>query len=98
MFGIGTSRTCLVCRFMFACWEKMDRAIYGVEIRPPLVATSQRLPHRTMDSTFPAPGTVSPRVTLQTPLGPSTTAVPLLTSRSVQPAMVVGLVSGHGVR
>src|SRR5215475_9926215 len=66
-------------------------------MRPLLVATSQRLPQRTMDSTLPTPGTVSPCVTLQTPFGPCRTAVPLLTSRSVQPGMVVGLVSGHGV-
>src|SRR5262245_34353091 len=70
---------------------------YGVEMRPLLVATSQRLPQRTMDSTLPTPGTVPPGVTLQIPFGPSKTAVPLVTSRSVQPAMVVGLVSGHGV-
>ena len=69
---------------------------YGAEIRPPLVATIKRLPHRKMDTIFPTPGTVSPRVTCQVPLGPSNTAVPFLTSRSVQPAMVVGLVSGTG--
>src|SRR5262249_51966800 len=28
---------------------------YGVEIRPPLVATIQRLPQRTIDSIFPTP-------------------------------------------
>src|SRR6478735_4691017 len=30
------------------------------------------------------------------PLGPSNTAVPFITSRSVQPSMVAGLVSGTG--
>ena len=40
---------------------------------------------------------MSPRVTRQVlPLGPSNTAVPFITSRSVQPSMVVGLVSGTG--
>ena len=70
---------------------------YGVEIRPLLVATIHRLPHRTINSTRPTPGTVSPRFTLQMPFGPSKTAVPLVTSRSIQPSMVVGLVSGTGV-
>src|SRR5580765_4604054 len=69
---------------------------YGVEIRPLLVATIRRLPHRKIDSILPTPGTVSPRVTRQVPLGPSNTAVPFVTSRSVQPSMVVGLVSGTG--
>src|SRR5258707_9100287 len=66
-------------------------------MRPLLVATSQRLPQRTMDSILPTPGTVSPGAALRTPPGPSRTAVPLVTSRTVQPAMVVGLVSGDGV-
>src|SRR5262249_55305554 len=70
---------------------------YGVEIKPRLVATTNRLPQRTMESTRPIPGTVCPGVTFQTPFGPSITAVPLTTSRSVQPSMVVGLVSGIGV-
>ena len=70
---------------------------YGVEIRPLLVATIHRLPHRTIDSTRPTPGTVSPRFTRQMPFGPSKTAVPSMTSRSIQPPMVVGLVSGNGV-
>src|SRR3981189_3367014 len=64
---------------------------------PLLVATSQWLPQRTMDSILPTPGTVSPGAALRTPPGPSKTALPLVTSRSVQPAMVVGLVSGDGV-
>src|SRR5437879_7722781 len=44
----------------------------------------------------PTPGTVSPRVTVQTPSGPSRIAVPPGTARTVQPSMVVGLVSGTG--
>src|SRR5215471_10173014 len=67
-----------------------------VEIRPLLVATIQRLPQRTIESIFPTPGTVSPRVAFHTPFGPSNTAVPPLTSRMVHPSMVVGLVSGTG--
>ena|SRR6476659_2860969 len=70
---------------------------YGVEIRPVLVATIRRLPHRKIETILPTPGTVSPRVTCQVlPLGPSNTAVPFITSRSVQPSMVAGLVSGTG--
>jgi hypothetical protein len=69
---------------------------YGVEISPLLVATIRRLPHRKIEMTLPTPGTVSPRVTRNVPLGPSNTAVPFITSRSVQPSMVVGLVSGTG--
>ena len=69
---------------------------YGVEIRPVLVATIRRLPHRKIETILPTPGTVSPRVTRQVPLGPSNTAVPFITSRNVQPSMVVGLVSGTG--
>src|SRR5262249_56072655 len=74
------------------------RGTYGVEIRPVLVATIQRSPQRTIESTLPPPGTLSPRVTRQTPLGPWMTAVPLTTSRSAHPAIVVGFVSGNGVR
>ena len=70
---------------------------YGVEIKPLLVATTRRLPQRTIESTLPTPGTVCPGITFQTPLGPSNTAVPLTTSRSVQPSIVVGRVSGVGV-
>jgi len=62
-----------------------------------LVATIRRLPHRKIETILPTPGTVSPRVTCQVlPLGPSNTAVPFITSRSVQPSMVAGLVSGTG--
>src|ERR1700687_4258401 len=68
--------------------------LYGVEIRPLLVATIKRFPQRPMEPTLPTPGTVCPGFALQTPLGPSSTAVPLVTSRSVQPLIVVGLVSG----
>src|SRR5215471_17159516 len=70
--------------------------IHGVEISPLLVATMKRLPQRTIESTLPTLGTVCPGITLQMPFGPSNTAVPLVTSRSVQPGMVVGLVSGVG--
>lgn len=47
-----------------------------------------------MESIFPTLGTMSPRVTFRMPFGPSKTAVPPITSRTVQPSMVVGLVSG----
>jgi hypothetical protein len=70
---------------------------YGVEIKPLLVPTTKRLPQRTIESTLPTPGTVWPGVTFQTPFGPSITATPFTTSRSVQPSIVVGLVSGVGV-
>ena len=40
---------------------------------------------------------MSPRATVRMPSGPSKTAVPLATSRSVQPSIVVGLVSGVAV-
>jgi hypothetical protein len=70
---------------------------YGVEIRPWLVATIQRSPQRRIESTLPTPGTVSPRLTLQMPLGPSKIAIPFATSRSVHPSIVVGRVSGIGV-
>ena len=70
---------------------------YGVVIKPLLVATIQRLPHRTIESIVPSPGTLSPRVTFQTPSGPCSTALPLATSRITQPSMVVGFVSGNGV-
>src|SRR4029453_7806148 len=65
-------------------------------MRPLLVATIQRLPQRTIESIFPTPGTVSPRIAFHTPFGPSKTAVPPLTSRIVHPSIVVGLVSGTG--
>src|SRR5262245_11981716 len=70
---------------------------YGVEIKPLLVATIGRLPQRKIDSTLPTPGIMSPRATVRMPSGPSKTAVPLATSRSVQPSIVVGLVSGIAV-
>jgi hypothetical protein len=50
-----------------------------------------------MESTRPTPGTVSPADTFRMPPGPSKTAVPSKASRTVQPAMVFGLVSGVGV-
>ena len=77
--------------------ELMAYDTQGVEIKPLLVATTKRLPQRTMESTLPIPGTVCPGFTFQTPFGPSITAVPLTTSCSIQPSMVVGLVSGVGV-
>ena len=67
---------------------------YGVAINPVAVATIHRLPQRTMESIRPTPGTVSPRAAIQTPSGPSSTAVPPRTSRTVQPSMVAGFVSG----
>ena len=66
-------------------------------MRPLLVTTIQRLPQRTIDSTLPTRGTVSPRAALQIPSGPSRTAVAPETSRTVQPSMVAGLVSGNGI-
>jgi hypothetical protein len=67
---------------------------HGVVINPLLVATIQRLPQKTTESTFPSPGTVSPRAAFHVPPGPSNVAMPLATFRTVQPLMVVGLVSG----
>ena len=66
-------------------------------IRPLLVATIQRLPQSTIESTLPNPGTASPRVTFKMPWGPSKTAAPPTTSRTVEPGTVVGRVSGVGV-
>jgi hypothetical protein len=65
-------------------------------ITPLLVATIQRLPQRTIESILPKPGTELPRVTFKVPLGPSNTTDPPTTSRTVQPGMVVGRVSGVG--
>lgn len=39
---------------------------YSVEMSPADVATIQRLPHRTIESTRPTPGTLSPVFTVQT--------------------------------
>lgn len=73
----------------------MPTSAYGAEISPLAVATIQRLPQRTMmESMRPMPGTTSPRAAIRIPSGPSSTAVPPRTSRTAQPAMVVGLVSG----
>src|ERR1041385_4423390 len=47
-----------------------------------------------MESVRPIPGTMSPRAAVRTPSGPSRTTVPPRTSRTVQPAIVVGFVSG----
>jgi hypothetical protein len=59
---------------------------------------TQRLPQRTMDSTRPIPGMVSPRAAIRIPSGPSRTAVPSRTSTTVQPGIVAGLVSGAATR
>ena len=59
---------------------------------------TQRLPQRTMDSTRPSPGMVSPRAAIRIPSGPSRTAVPSRTSTTVQPGIVAGLVSGAATR
>jgi hypothetical protein len=74
-----------------------QRRAQGVEMRPPLVATIQRPPHRTIALTGPTPGTVSPRVPVQTPSGPSKIALPPTTSRTLQPSIVVGFVSGNDI-
>ena len=71
--------------------------LYGVAIKPLAVATIQRLPQRTIESIRPMPGTVSPRIAIRIPSGPSRTAVPPRTSRTVQPSIVVGFVSGAGL-
>jgi len=66
-------------------------------MRPLLVATIHRFPQRTIDSIFPSSGNVSPGTTFfRTPLGPCKTAVLPTTSCTIQPAIVVGLVSGNG--
>jgi hypothetical protein len=56
-----------------------------VAIRPLLVATIQRLPQRTIESIFPKPGTMFPRVTFTGPLGPSKITVPPITSETSSP-------------
>ena len=78
----------------YASLRQLDQST--VEMSPRVVATIQRLPQRTMESTRPTPGTVSPVFARQTPSGPCKTAVPPTTSRTDQPSMVVGLVSGTG--
>jgi hypothetical protein len=59
---------------------------------------TQRLPQRTIDSTRPRPGMVSPRAAIRIPSGPSRTAVPSRTSTTVQPGIVAGLVSGAATK
>ena len=59
---------------------------------------TQRLPQRTMNSTRPIPGIVSPRAAIRIPSGPSRTAVPSRTSTTVQPGIVAGFVSGAATR
>src|SRR5713226_666705 len=85
------TRTATVSNIFLAC------RTHRVVIKPLLVETIQRLPHRTIESTVPSPGTVSPRATFQTPLGPCNTALPLATSRITHPSRTVGFVSGNGV-
>src|SRR5688572_2352774 len=65
-------------------------------MRPLEVETIHRLPHRTIESTFPTPGTVSPCVALHTPPGPCKTTVLPTTSRIIHPSTVRGLVSATG--
>ncbi len=72
-------------------------AAQSVVIKPLLVATSKRLPQRTMESIRPAPGTVSPTDTLWIPSGPCNRTVPPDTCLTLQPSIVFGLVSGVGV-
>ena len=79
------------------CPGSSHPAFQSVVIRPLLVATTHRLPQRTMESIRPTPGTVSPTDTFRMPSGPCSTAVPPNTFRTVQPAIVSGLVSGVGV-
>src|SRR5260370_32360483 len=73
-----------------------DGHAHCVVINPLLVATIQRLPHNTIESILPSPGTRSPRAAFQMPPGPSKMAVPSTTFRNVQPLMVAGLLSGTG--
>src|SRR6188472_2764445 len=75
-----------------------SRNNHGVVINPLLVATIQRLPHSTTESIFPSIGTLSPRATFNVPSGPCNVAMPLFTLVTVQPGIVVGLVSGTGAR
>src|SRR4051812_34660521 len=62
---------------------------YCVEIRPLLVATIHRLPHRIIESIRPTSGTVSRRDTFRVPLGPSKTAKVPSVSLMNQPGIVV---------
>jgi hypothetical protein len=79
---------------MYVMAFRRDVHAYRVEINPLAVATIQRLPHRTIESIRPMPGTTSPRAAIRIPSGPSSTAVPPRTSRTAQSTIVVGLVSG----
>src|SRR6266576_2201022 len=54
---------------------------------------TQPLPRRTIESTRPTPGTVSPGDTLRMPSGPANTAVPPKIARIVHPSMVFCLLS-----
>src|SRR5436190_22376226 len=95
----SASRGRMVNPIAFSLIDQPSRpdAAQSVVIRPLLVATIQRLPQRTIESIRPAPGTVSPTATFQTPVGPCSTALRPVTARAVQPSMVFGLVSGTGV-
>ena len=73
------------------------RAFIGSRSAPCWWRRSSGCPSARSSSILPTPGTVSPRLARQTPLGPSSTTEPPLTSRTVQPSMVAGLVSGTGV-
>jgi hypothetical protein len=86
--------------FRFAGLSRRAQGVdrYGVAIKPLAVATIQRLPQRTIESIRPIPGTVSPRTAVRIPSGPSRTAVPPRTSTTVQPSIVVGLVSATGTK
>src|SRR3954462_2307450 len=61
-------------------------------ITPLLVATTQRLPRRAMDSTRPSPGTIWPGDTPINRLGPSRRAIPFSTSRTLHRLVPVGSV------
>jgi hypothetical protein len=65
-------------------------------MRPVLVATIHRPPHRVIESIRPISGTISPRTTVRVPFGPCNIAVAPSACRIIQPGIVVGLVSGTG--
>src|SRR5258708_14680858 len=71
---------------------------YCVAINPLAVAMTQRLPQRTVDWRRRSGGMVSRRAAIRIPSGPLRTAVPSLTSTTVQPGIVAGLVSGAATR
>ena len=79
---------------MIASGTKRMSGYHRVEIRPRSVETIHHLPQRRIESTFPNSGRTSPSATFWMPFGPSKTAVPPITSRTIQPLIVVGLASG----